>query len=91
LFVALCTIISAFFTNTIVFLPNYSSGNIKTKRIQPISACLAFFEAIWHFFESGLAFFVHLDLETLDRAVSVYIKDVVCCVPGLRLASVGLL
>ena len=74
-----------------MFLPNYSSGNIKTKRIQPISACLAFFEAIWHFFESGLAFFVHLDLETLDRAVSVYIKDVVCCVPGLRLASVGLL
>jgi len=74
-----------------VFLPNYSSGNIKTNSIQPISACLAFFEAIWHFFVSGLAFSVHLDLATLDRTISVYIKDVVCCVPGLRLASVGLL
>jgi len=50
LFVALYAIISAFFTSTIVFLPNYSSGNIKTNSIQPISACLAFFEAIWHFF-----------------------------------------
>jgi len=45
-----------------VFLPNYSSGNIKTNSIQPVSA---FFEAIWHFFASGLAFFVHLDLATL--------------------------
>jgi len=48
-----------------VFLPNYSSGNIETNRIQPVSACLAFFEAIWHLFTSGLAFFVHLDLATL--------------------------
>jgi len=91
LFVALYAIISAFFTSTIVFLPNYSSGNIKTNSIQPISACLAIVEATWHFFVSGLAFFVHLDLATLDRAVSVYIKDVVCCAPGLRLATVGLL
>jgi len=56
LFVALYAIISAFITSTIVFLPNYSSGNIKTNDIQPISACLAFFEAIWHFFVSGMAF-----------------------------------
>jgi len=42
-----------------VFLPNYSSGNIKTNSIKPVSACLAVFEAIWHFFTSGLAFFVH--------------------------------
>jgi len=91
LLVALNAIVNAFFTSTIVFLPNYLSGNIKTNSIQPISACLVFSEAIWHFFVSGLAFFVHLNLVTLDRAVSVYINDVVCCVPGLRLASVGLL
>jgi len=47
-----------------VFLPNYSSGNIKTNRIQSVSTCLAFFDAIWHFFTSGLAFFIHLDLAT---------------------------
>ena len=27
----------------------YASGNIKTNSIQAVSACLAFFEAIWHF------------------------------------------
>ena len=32
-----------------MFLPSYSSGNIKTNKIQPVSACLAFFEVIWHF------------------------------------------
>jgi len=37
--------------STTVFLPNYSSGNIKTNSIQPVSACLAFFEAIWHFLQ----------------------------------------
>jgi len=57
--------ISALFTSTTVFLPNYSSGNIKTNSIQPVSACLAFFEAMWHFFASGFAVFVHLDLATL--------------------------
>jgi len=58
----------ALFTSTTVFLLNYSSGNIKTNSIQPVSACLAFFEAIWYFFASGLAFFVHLDLATLVPA-----------------------
>jgi len=48
-----------------VFLPNYSSGNVKTNSIRPVLAGLAFFEAVWHFFTSGLAFFVHLDLATL--------------------------
>ena len=48
-----------------MFLPNYSSGNIKTNSIQPVLARLAFFEAIWHFFASGLAYFIHLDLATL--------------------------
>jgi len=65
LFVALYAIINALFTSTAVFLPSYSSGNVKTNSIQPVSVCLAFFEAIWHFFTSGLAFFVHLDLATL--------------------------
>ena len=32
-----------------VFLPNYTSGHIKTNSIQPVSACLALFEVIWHF------------------------------------------
>jgi len=36
--------------STTVFLPNYLSGNIKTNSIQPVSACLPFFEAICHFF-----------------------------------------
>jgi len=49
-------------------LPHYSSGNVKTNTIPLVSACLAFFDAIWHFFRSGLAFFVHLDLETLSLA-----------------------
>jgi len=31
------------FSRTTVFLPSYSSGNIKTNSIQPVSACLAFF------------------------------------------------
>jgi len=35
--------------STAVFLPIYSSGNIKLNSIQPVSACLAFFQAIWHF------------------------------------------
>jgi len=35
-----------------VFLPNYSSGNFKTNSIQPVSACLAFFETIWHFLQA---------------------------------------
>jgi len=56
---------STLFTSTTVFLANYSSGNIKTNNIQPVSACLAFLEMIWHFFTSGLAFFVHLNLATL--------------------------
>jgi len=51
LFVVLYAIISVFFASTIVFLPNNSSGNIKTNSIQPISACFAFFEAIWHFLQ----------------------------------------
>jgi len=36
---------------------------------------------------------MNLFLMWQDRALSVYIKDVVCCVPipGLTLASVGLL
>jgi len=53
------------FMSTSVILPNYLSGNIKTKSIRPVSACLAFFEAIWHVFTSGLEFFVHLVLATL--------------------------
>jgi len=51
LFVALYAIISALFTSTTACLPNYSSGNIKTNSIQPVSACLAIFEAIWHFLQ----------------------------------------
>jgi len=65
LFVALYAKISVLFTSTAVFLPNYSSENVKTNSIRPVSACLAFFEAIWYFFTSGLAFFVHLDLAPL--------------------------
>jgi len=34
-----------------VFVPNYSSGNIETNRIQSVSACLAFFEAIGIFYK----------------------------------------
>jgi len=58
-------IISALFTKTTVFLSNYSSGNVKTNSVRPVSACLTFFEVIWHFFTSDLAFFFHLDLATL--------------------------
>ena len=58
MFGALYVIISTFFTSTTAFLPNYTSGNIKT--IQPVSACLVIFKGIWHFFTSVLAFFVHL-------------------------------
>jgi len=50
-YVALYAIISALFTSTTVFLPNYSSGNIKTNSIPPVSTCLAFIEAIWHFLQ----------------------------------------
>jgi len=57
LFVALYAIISRLVTCATVFLPNYLSGDIKTNSIQPVLACLAFFEGIWHFFTSGLAFF----------------------------------
>jgi len=39
------------FTSITVFLPNYSSGNIKTKSIQPASACLTSYEAMWHFLQ----------------------------------------
>jgi len=72
--VALYATISALFTSTAVFMSNYSSGNIKTNSIQHVSACLAFFEAIWHFFASGLAFFVHLDLANL--LYTSYIQNV---------------
>jgi len=34
-----------------------SRQTITINSIQPVSACLPFFEAIWHFFTSGLAFF----------------------------------
>jgi len=47
------------------FLPSYSSENVKTNIIRPVSACLGFFEAIWHFLEVIWHFFVHLDLATL--------------------------
>jgi len=56
-FVALYAIISALVTSTTVFLPKCLSGDIKINSIQPVSACLAFFEAIWHFLTSCLAFF----------------------------------
>jgi len=65
LFVALYAVISAVFISTTVSLSNYLTGNMKTNSIQRVSACLAFFEAIWQFFASGSAFFVHLDLATL--------------------------
>jgi len=41
----------------------------------------------------GHAKFVSTNLYLVweDRALSLYIKDVVCCILGLRLASVGLL
>jgi len=38
LFVALYAIIKALFTSTTVFLPNYSSGNVKTDSIRPVFA-----------------------------------------------------
>jgi len=75
LFVASYAVISNLFTSTTVFLLNYSSGNIKTNSIQPVSVCLAFFEAIWHFFASGLAFIVHLDLATLVTVPSLYLPN----------------
>jgi len=38
--------------STTVFFRNYSSGNVKTPNsIWPVSACLAFFEAIWRFLQ----------------------------------------
>jgi len=43
--------ISTLFMSTTVFLPNYSSDNTNTNSIQPVSACLAFFDAIWHFLQ----------------------------------------
>jgi len=46
LFVAFYAVITALFTSTAVFLQNYLSGIIKTNSIQPVSACLAFFDAI---------------------------------------------
>jgi len=61
LFVALYAIISALFMSTAVFLPNYSSENVKTSSIRPVSACFSIFEAISNFVTSCLAFFVHLD------------------------------
>jgi len=51
LFVAFYAVISALFTSTAIFLLNYSSGNIKTNSMQPVSACLPFFEAIWLFLQ----------------------------------------
>jgi len=27
------------------------AGNVKTNSIRPVSACLSFFEAIWHFLQ----------------------------------------
>ena len=78
-------IMSTLFTSTTVFLANYSSGIIKTNNIQPVSACLGFFEMIWHFFTSGLAFFVHLNLATLlCRPFTLHFADqsVKCiCIP----------
>ena len=46
-----CIIISALLMSNSMFLPKYSSGNIKTDGIPPVSACLAFF--------------VHLDMAAL--------------------------
>jgi len=49
--------VAPLFMSTTVILPNYTSGNIKTNSIQPVSTCLAvFYSSV-----SGLAFFVHLD------------------------------
>ena len=50
-------IMSTLFTSTTVLLANYSSGNIKTNSIQPVSACLAFFEMIWHFLHKWFGIF----------------------------------
>jgi len=50
LFVTLYAIISAF-PRVPLFLPNYSLGKVKTNNIRPFSACLALFEAIWHFLQ----------------------------------------
>ena len=78
-------IMSTLFTSTTVFLANYSSNNIETNSIQPVSDCLAFFEMISHFFTSGLAFFVHLNLATLlCRPFTLHFADqsVKCiCIP----------
>jgi len=41
------------------------------KSIWPVSACLAFFEVIWHLFTSGLAFFVPWDLATLCATTAI--------------------
>jgi len=89
LFVALYAIISALFTGTTVFFPNYSSGYVKTNSIWPVSVCLAFFEAIWHFFTSGLAFIVHLDLAIL-LAIHL-LRYFACCVGSGLLYSWSLL
>jgi len=37
---------STLFTSTTVFLPNYSSGNIRTDSIQPV---WHFLQVVWHF------------------------------------------
>ena len=73
-----------------MFLANYSSGNIKTNSIQPVSACLAFFEMIWHFFHKWLGIFCSLEpgnpvVQTLHFAdqsvkcicIPVYLTDAV--------------
>ena len=83
-------ITSTLFTSTTVFLANYSSGNIKTNSIQPVSACLACFEMIWHFFHKWFRIFCSLEpgnpvVQTFDFAhqsvaricISVYLMDAV--------------
>jgi len=60
LLVALYDIISALFTSTTVLLPNYSHGNIKINSIRPVSACLTFFEVIWHFCHKWFGIFCWL-------------------------------
>jgi len=46
---------------------------------------LVFFEAIWHFFTSGLTFFIQLVLATLTRTPES--NHMICCSPVLYLQT----
>jgi len=55
----------------ILYFCHCSSEYFKTDIHQPVSACLACFEAIWQNLISDLLFSVHLQLATLDSGLTL--------------------